>query len=112
MYLRSVLIGAELRAIGIDVNCAPMADIAEHATHPFLKNRCYGTDKVIVTKVARAVADGLFAAGVLPVVKHMPGHGRASVDSHMEVPKVDQSPDFPRQSVKTIYVPSYQASGH
>ncbi|MDJ0629228.1 MAG: beta-N-acetylhexosaminidase [Rhodobacter sp.] len=89
MYLRFRLIASELLAIGIDVNCAPMADIAGAGTHPFLKNRCYGTDARAVAETARAAADGLQDGGVLPVMKHIPGHGRATVDSHTVLPLVD-----------------------
>ncbi|MEM0946687.1 MAG: glycoside hydrolase family 3 protein [Pseudomonadota bacterium] len=92
MFLRYRIIAKELRDIGIDTNCAPLADIAGPLTHPFLKNRCYGTDPDSVTRLARAVATGLQAGGVLPVIKHMPGHGRGSVDSHHEVPTTDASP--------------------
>ena len=91
MYLRSRIIADELRAIGIDVNCAPMADIADPCTHAILRNRCYGTDAATVTQAARAVAEGLLAGGVLPVLKHIPGHGRAFVDSHLSLPVVDDS---------------------
>ncbi len=89
LWLRYALIGADLRASGIDVNCAPLADVAGDATHPFLRNRCYGTSPADVTARARAVADGLLVAGVLPVVKHMPGHGRGTADSHSDLPVVD-----------------------
>ena len=88
MALRAALIAAELRAVGIDANCAPVADIAADATHPFLRNRCYGTDAAAVTAIARAVADAYLAGGVLPVVKHMPGHGRATGDTHLDLPTV------------------------
>lgn len=89
MYLRGLLIGAELLAHGIDTNCAPSADIAVSETHPFLRNRCYGTDVRTVTLMARACAQGLMDAGVLPVLKHAPGHGRATLDSHKALPKID-----------------------
>ncbi len=88
MALRSMMIAAELRAVGIDANCAPVADIASAATHPFLRNRCYGTDAQSVTHIARAVADAHLAMGVLPVVKHLPGHGRATADTHHDLPTV------------------------
>ncbi len=91
MWLRYRLIANELRAVGIDANCAPIADIAEGTTHPFLKNRCYGTDLETVVRMARASAQGLLAGGVLPVLKHIPGHGRAAVDSHRDVPLVGAS---------------------
>lgn len=89
MYLRSRLIARELRDVGIDVNCAPVADVATGATHPVLRNRCYSDDAGEVMKLASSVAAGLMAGGVLPVVKHMPGHGRAVVDSHLELPRTD-----------------------
>jgi len=89
MWLRYRIIADELRGVGIDANCAPQADIAFAATHPFLRNRCYGTDVKTVTKISRAVADGLLAGGVLPVLKHIPGHGRSIVDSHQDLPRVD-----------------------
>ena len=93
MYLRYRLIADELRALGIDTNCAPMADVAFAETHPFLKNRCYGGDVETVTALARAVAEGLMDGGVLPVLKHIPGHGRATQDSHYDLPHVAATPE-------------------
>lgn len=89
MYLRGFLIGAELLSHGIDVNCAPSADIAWPETHTFLRNRCYGPDAGTVTAMARACADGLMDAGCLPVLKHAPGHGRATLDSHKSLPRIE-----------------------
>ncbi len=88
MALRSRIIAAELRDVGIDGNCAPCADLASAATHPFLRNRCYGSDPAEVAAVARAVADAHLAGGVLPVIKHMPGHGRSTADTHHDLPTV------------------------
>ncbi|PQO21799.1 beta-hexosaminidase, partial [Rhodobacteraceae bacterium WD3A24] len=88
LWLRYRLIAAELAVLGIDGNCAPVADIAGPRTHPFLRNRCYATTAAAVAARARAVADGLLAGGVLPVVKHIPGHGRARTDSHVNLPRV------------------------
>jgi beta-N-acetylhexosaminidase len=93
MHLRFRIIAAELRALGIDSNCAPLADVAGPATHPFLYNRCYGTDPAQVAAMGRAVADGLLDGGVLPVLKHIPGHGRATADSHLDLPHVAASLD-------------------
>lgn len=87
-WLRNRLIAAELRDAGLDVNCAPLADIAEAETHPVLRNRLYGDDPETVIAAARACAEGLLAGGVLPVLKHIPGYGRASVDSHKTLPRV------------------------
>ena len=94
MYLRSLLIAREHAALGIDGNCAPCADIARPETHPFLRNRCYGTEARSVTLLARAVAEGLADAGVFPVLKHMPGHGRGTLDSHHDLPRVSVPRDL------------------
>ncbi|NCO87505.1 MAG: glycoside hydrolase family 3 protein [Rhodobacterales bacterium] len=87
-WLRNRLIAEELHAVGIDVNCAPLADLVEEATHPVLRNRLYGADVATVVAAARACAAGLLAGGVLPVLKHIPGYGRAAVDSHHDLPRV------------------------
>lgn len=89
MELRAALIGAEHRALGIDGNCAPTLDVVQGETHAFLKNRCYGHDPDTVSRIGRAVARGLLSAGVLPVMKHLPGHGRSHVDTHHDLPRVD-----------------------
>ncbi|MEM8850040.1 MAG: glycoside hydrolase family 3 N-terminal domain-containing protein [Pseudomonadota bacterium] len=89
MFLRATLIARELRDVGIDVNCTPTADIAGEHTHPFLLSRLYGHSSETVTARARANADGCLEGGVLPVVKHIPGHGRANTDSHLALPRVD-----------------------
>lgn len=88
MELRGRMIARELRAVGIDVNCAPLADIAREATHAILHNRCYGRSVGDVVANARAMADGLLRGGVLPVLKHIPGHGRATLDSHLDLPVI------------------------
>ncbi|MFN3845967.1 MAG: glycoside hydrolase family 3 N-terminal domain-containing protein [Paracoccaceae bacterium] len=91
MWIRSRIIAYELRGVGVDANCAPCADIAGDETHPFLKNRCYGTDSETVSRISAAVADGHLAGGVLPVIKHIPGHGRATADTHHDLPTVSIS---------------------
>lgn len=88
MQLRYRIIAAELRSYGIDGNCAPMLDVARPGTHRFLRNRCYGEDVAQVVEIGRAVAAGLTEGGVLPVVKHMPGHGLADLDSHHDLPRI------------------------
>ncbi len=90
MYLRYRLIAHELHALGIDSNCAPLVDIAGPQTHDFLRDRCYGTIPEQVAELGRAVADGLLDGGVLPVLKHIPGHGRAQADSHLDLPVVHE----------------------
>ncbi|MGH1414496.1 MAG: glycoside hydrolase family 3 N-terminal domain-containing protein [Pelagimonas sp.] len=88
MRLRYHIIGHELRSFGIDGNCAPMLDVARPNTHKFLRNRCYGSDLQTVTKIGQAVAQGHLDAGVLPVMKHLPGHGLAQLDSHLDLPRI------------------------
>ena len=98
MYLRYRIIADELRRVGINTNCVPCADLATNQTHPILRNRCYGDTVQLVTQIARSVAEGLMDGGVLPVLKHMPGHGRATLDSHTEPPLVDANADILRQT--------------
>jgi len=88
MYLRFRLIAQELYALGIDSNCAPMVDVPRADTHDFLYNRCYGLDAQNIALMGQAANDGMLAGGVLPVIKHIPGHGRATADSHFELPRV------------------------
>ena len=88
MYLRYRMIAKELRDVRIDVNCAPVLDIAFPETHAVIRNRCLGAEPGIVAELGRAVAEGLLAGGVLPVIKHLSGHGRANLDSHAELPIV------------------------
>ncbi|SHG68753.1 beta-N-acetylhexosaminidase [Cognatiyoonia sediminum] len=87
--LRNRLIAEELRAVGIDVNCAPLADVLEENTHLVLANRLYGDDVDTVVQAARVCAEAFKMQGVLPVLKHIPGYGRAHVDSHTDLPRVD-----------------------
>lgn len=83
------LIAADLMALGIDVDCLPIADVPVAGGDPVIGDRAYGTEPVKVAAIARAVAEGLLAGGVLPVLKHLPGHGRATADSHARLPVVD-----------------------
>jgi len=83
------LIAADLFALGIDVDCLPLADVPVAGGDAVIGDRAYGTTPAKVAALAGAVAQGLLAGGVLPVVKHLPGHGRASVDSHAKLPVVD-----------------------
>lgn len=89
LALRYRLIAHELRAVGIDANCAPCLDLARPETHPFLRNRCLGSDPATVAAIGRAAANGMLAGGVLPILKHMPGHGRGIADSHHDLPGTD-----------------------
>lgn len=93
MYLRFRLIAHELYVLGIDSNCAPMVDVPGPETHEFLYNRCYGLDAASIAQMGQAANDGMLAGGVLPVIKHIPGHGRATADSHFELPRVNATRD-------------------
>jgi beta-N-acetylhexosaminidase len=83
------LIAADLWPLGIDVDCLPVADVAVASGDPVIGDRAYGSEPGKVAAIAKAIAEGLQAGGVLPVLKHMPGHGRASADSHHNLPVVD-----------------------
>lgn len=89
MALRGRLIAHEMCAVGLDVNCAPMLDIATAQSHPIILNRCYGETPEQVITAGRAFAEGLARGGVAPVMKHIPGHGRADVDSHEGLPRLE-----------------------
>jgi beta-N-acetylhexosaminidase len=87
--LSSRLIAADLIDLGITVDCLPLADVPVAGSHAVIGNRAYGTEPGKVAAIARAVTDGLEQGGVLPVLKHIPGHGRATADSHFRLPTVD-----------------------
>src|SRR6185312_6687628 len=83
------LIASDLRALGIDTDCLPLADVPVEGSDSVIGDRAYGTEPAKVAAIAGAVAEGLMAGGVLPVLKHIPGHGRATADSHLKLPVVD-----------------------
>jgi beta-N-acetylhexosaminidase len=88
--LSSRLIAADLIDLGISVDCLPLADVPVDGADAVIGNRAYGTEPGKVAAIARAVTDGLVEGGVLPVLKHIPGHGRATADSHFRLPTVDR----------------------
>jgi beta-N-acetylhexosaminidase len=83
------LIAAELTALGINVDCLPVVDLRFPEGHGVIGDRAYGSDPEMVAALGGAAAQGLIDGGVLPVLKHIPGHGRARADSHQELPVVD-----------------------
>jgi len=83
------LMAHDLTALGINVDCAPVLDVSDPQGHAVIGDRAYGDTPGQVALLGRAVCEGLIAGGVLPVVKHIPGHGRARADSHLELPIVD-----------------------
>ena len=85
------LIGRELADLGIDVDCAPVLDVPVAGAHDVIGDRAYGRTAAQVSALAGEVMDGLLDEGVLPVIKHIPGHGRAMVDSHLDLPVVEAS---------------------
>src|SRR3954466_5098443 len=87
-WLGARLIAHDLRDVGINVDCLPLADVPVSEADPVIGNRAYGTTPGKVAAIAGAVAEGLLAGGVLPVLKHIPGHGRATADSHLALPVV------------------------
>ena len=86
-------IAAELADLGIDVNCLPLLDVPAPGGHAVIGDRALSDDPATVAVLGRAVCEGLLAEGVLPVVKHIPGHGRAKADSHLALPVVDAPED-------------------
>jgi beta-N-acetylhexosaminidase len=85
------LIAAELREAGITVNCTPVLDVPEAGSHDIIGDRAFSFDPGVVSNLGRAVVEGTLAGGVLPVIKHIPGHGRAMADSHLSLPRIDAS---------------------
>ncbi|SFU82188.1 beta-N-acetylhexosaminidase [Methylobacterium sp. 174MFSha1.1] len=88
-HLGARLMAYDLAEVGINVDCAPVLDVPVPGAHDVIGDRAYGTDPGVVAAFGRAVAEGLMAGGVLPVMKHMPGHGRAGADSHHALPVVE-----------------------
>ena len=82
------LIAHDLRAIGVNVDCVPVLDVPDPLGHEIIGDRAYGDTPEQVATLGRAAAEGLLAGGVLPIIKHIPGHGRAMSDSHLELPVV------------------------
>jgi beta-N-acetylhexosaminidase len=91
--LAARLMAHDLLAVGINVDCLPVLDVPVPGAHDVIGDRAYGLDATTVGTLGRAAAEGLMAGGVLPVMKHVPGHGRAGVDSHLSLPVVEASRD-------------------
>ncbi len=88
-WLMSRLHAFDLRKFGINIDCLPVLDVPVEGASNVIGNRAYGYSPTMVAEMGQAAADGLKAGGMLPVMKHMPGHGRGMVDSHHELPVVD-----------------------
>jgi len=87
--LSARLIGDDLAELGVTVDCLPLADVPVADADAVIGNRAYGTEPTKVSAIARAVTVGLAQGGILPVLKHIPGHGRATADTHLRLPVVD-----------------------
>ena len=87
--LASRLMASELYAAGVNVDCLPVLDVPVPDAHDIIGDRAYGETSESVIALGHAAAEGLLEGGVLPVMKHIPGHGRAGVDSHLSLPIVD-----------------------
>lgn len=98
------LIAADLRALGIDVDCLPVLDVPVEGAHDVIGHRAYGLTPDVVSELGRAAASGLLDGGVLPVIKHIPGHGRAGVDSHHQLPVVTT----PREELEATDFPPFR----
>lgn len=90
-FLNARLMAADLAAVGVNVNCTPVLDVPAPDSHNIVGDRAYGADPMVVTSLALSVCEGMLQQGVLPVIKHIPGHGRANADSHLELPRVGAS---------------------
>jgi beta-N-acetylhexosaminidase len=99
------LIGRELAELGIDVDCAPVLDVPVPGAHDVIGDRAFGHTPDMVAALGRAVVDGLLDEGVLPVIKHIPGHGRSMVDSHLDLPVVEAS----REELEAQDFPPFRA---
>lgn len=100
-WLSGRLIGADLVAYGLDSPCLPVADVPVPGAHDVIGDRAFGHDAAAVAALAGAAAEGVLAAGCLPVVKHIPGHGRAAADSHFSLPDVAAS----REALESDFAP-------
>lgn len=102
------MLADDLRQLGFNTNCAPVLDVPVPGAHDVIGDRAYATEPQAVTALGLAVAQGLAAGGVLPVIKHIPGHGRAGCDSHHELPAVSAS----RQDLAATDFAPFAAAAH
>ena len=91
--VNALALAMTLAEVGINVNCAPLLDVRREDAHDVIGDRALGDEPTQVAALGRAILDGFEAGGICGVVKHMPGHGRAAADSHVELPTVDAAED-------------------
>ena len=89
--LNALALAALLKDLGINVDCLPLLDVRDTQGHDIIGDRSFGTEPMVVSALGKAVLDGFRAGGICGVVKHIPGHGRARADSHLELPVVTAS---------------------
>lgn len=89
--LNALALAALLRDLGINVDCLPLLDVRDAGGHDIIGDRSFGTEPLVVAALGKAVLDGFQAGGICGIVKHIPGHGRARADSHLELPVVTAS---------------------
>jgi beta-N-acetylhexosaminidase len=99
------LLAQDLAEAGINVDCVPVLDVPQPGSHEIIGDRAYGMTPEQVALLGRAAAQGLMDGGVLPIIKHIPGHGRAFADSHLELPVVDAS----RAELESVDFPPFAA---
>lgn len=115
-WLGGRLIAADLAELGITVDCAPVLDVPQPGADPIIGDRAFGLEAQTIIPLAKAFLDGLMAGGVAGVIKHIPGHGRALVDSHKDLPCVDapldalQAVDFP--PFKALHMAPWAMTAH
>ena len=107
-WLMSRLHAFDLAAYGINADCLPVLDVPVKGSHDVIGDRAYHADPHVVAKIGLAAAEGLVAGGVLPVIKHIPGHGRGAADSHLNLPIVKTSHE---ELSRTDFVP-FKALSH
>ncbi|MDO6416485.1 beta-N-acetylhexosaminidase [Sphingomonas sp. BIUV-7] len=107
MRANATALGLMLREVGVNVDCLPLLDVRQPGAHDIIGDRALGTEPLRVAALGRATIEGLRAGGVVGVVKHVPGHGRATADSHLELPVVDA----PAEELETDLAPFVRLKG-
>jgi beta-N-acetylhexosaminidase len=107
-YTNARLMAVDLLDVGVNVDCTPCVDVPVEGAHSIIGDRAFGRDPWLVASLGQAVIDGMLDGGVLPVIKHIPGHGRARGDSHLELPVVDT----PRDELERSDFASFRALSH
>ena len=105
--LNALALAALLRGLGINVDCLPLLDVRDPGGHDIIGDRSFGSEPLVVAALGKAVLDGFQAGGICGVVKHIPGHGRARADSHLELPVVTT----PRDELERDFIPFRRLAG-